>query len=59
MQAGHDVHVYERLTQAGGRMRSVSGPYGSFDIGAQFFTVRDPRFSKCWTPRPAICAPGA
>ena len=46
MQAGHDVHVYERLTQAGGRMRSVSGPYGSFDIGAQFFTVRDPRFQQ-------------
>ena len=46
MQAGHDVHVYERLTQAGGRMRSVSGPYGSFDIGAQYFTVRDPRFQQ-------------
>ena len=46
LQAGHEVHVYERLTQAGGRMRSVSGPYGSFDIGAQFFTVRDPRFQK-------------
>ena len=44
MQAGHDVHVYERLTQAGGRMRSVNGPYGSFDIGAQYFTVRDARF---------------
>ena len=46
MQAGHDVHVYERLTQAGGRMRSVNGPYGSFDIGAQYFTVRDARFQK-------------
>lgn len=46
VQAGHDVHIYERLTQAGGRMRSVSGPYGSFDIGAQFFTVRDPRFQQ-------------
>ena len=44
MQAGHDVHVYERLPQAGGRLRSVNGPYGSFDIGAQYFTVRDPRF---------------
>ncbi|WP_120968545.1 FAD-dependent oxidoreductase [Comamonas sp. lk] len=44
MQAGHDVHVYERLPQAGGRLRSVNGPYGTFDIGAQFFAVRDPRF---------------
>ncbi|WP_294254091.1 FAD-dependent oxidoreductase [uncultured Comamonas sp.] len=52
MQAGHDVHVYERLTQAGGRMRSVSGPYGSFDIGAQFFTVRDPRFKQALDTTP-------
>ena len=27
-------------------MRSVNGPYGSFDIGAQYFTVRDPRFQQ-------------
>lgn len=52
MQAGHDVHVYERLTQAGGRMRSVNGPYGSFDIGAQYFTVRDARFQKALDTTP-------
>lgn len=52
MQAGHDVHVYERLTQAGGRMRSVNGPYGSFDIGTQFFTVRDPRFQQALDTTP-------
>lgn len=52
MQAGHDVHVYERLSQAGGRLRSVSGPYGSFDIGAQFFTVRDTRFQMALDTAP-------
>ncbi|GGH56675.1 hypothetical protein GCM10010975_15560 [Comamonas phosphati] len=52
MQAGHDVHVYERLPQAGGRLRSVSGPYGSFDIGAQFFTVHDPRFQMALDTAP-------
>lgn len=57
MQAGHDVHVYERLSQAGGRMRSVSGPYGSFDIGAQFFTVRDARFQMALDTVPGIVRP--
>ncbi|WP_027016362.1 NAD(P)/FAD-dependent oxidoreductase [Comamonas composti] len=57
MQAGHEVEVYERLTQAGGRMRSVSGPHGSFDLGAQYFTVRDPRFELALQTTPEICRP--
>lgn len=57
MQAGHDVHVYERLPQAGGRMRSVSGEHGSFDIGAQYFTVRDPRFERALETVPGLCRP--
>ncbi len=54
MQAGHDVHVYERLPQAGGRMRSVNGPFGSFDIGAQYFTVRDTRFQQALDTVPGL-----
>ncbi len=57
MQAGHDVHVYERLPQAGGRMRSVSGEHGGFDIGAQYFTVRDPRFELALQTTPGLCRP--
>ena len=57
MQAGCDVHLYERLPQAGGRMRSVSGPYGSFDIGAQFFTVRDARFEQALATVPGLARP--
>jgi predicted NAD/FAD-dependent oxidoreductase len=57
MQAGHDVHVYERLPQAGGRMRSVNGPQGAFDIGAQYFTVRDPRFELALQTVPGLCRP--
>jgi predicted NAD/FAD-dependent oxidoreductase len=57
MQAGHDVHVYERLPQAGGRMRSVASEQGSFDIGAQYFTVRDPRFQQALDTVPGLCRP--
>lgn len=57
MQAGHDVHVYERLPQAGGRMRSVNTEHGSFDIGAQYFTVRDPRFELALQTVPGLCRP--
>lgn len=57
LQAGHDVHVYERLPQAGGRMRSIGSPYGSFDIGAQFFTVRDARFQMALDTVPGLCKP--
>ncbi|CAB5672042.1 glutamate synthase subunit beta [Delftia tsuruhatensis] len=57
MQAGHDVHVYERLPQAGGRMRSVNGAQGAFDIGAQYFTVRDARFEQALQTVPGLCRP--
>ncbi len=43
-QAGHRVTVIEAQTQLGGRMASREASHGSFDVGAQFFTVRDPRF---------------
>jgi renalase len=54
---GHDVVVHERSTAAGGRagtrhIRGIEMPRGlagaalAFDHGAQYFTVRDHRFSE-------------
>jgi renalase len=46
MQAGHEVAVFEKSSGAGGRMSTRSTEFGSFDHGAQYFTVRDARFQK-------------
>lgn len=43
-QAGCEVTVIEKATKPGGRMASRETPFGSFDHGAQYFTVRDARF---------------
>ena len=47
--AGHNVRMFEKGYRASGRMatRSISTPKGdaSFDIGAQYFSVRDPLFA--------------
>jgi predicted NAD/FAD-dependent oxidoreductase len=45
VQAGHHVHVFEKSRGAGGRMSTRETNFGTFDHGAQYFTVRDPRFS--------------
>ena len=45
-RAGHQVTVLEKSEQVGGRMASRQTPFGSFDSGAQYFTVRDPRFQQ-------------
>ena len=53
---GHEVHVYEATANPGGRVgtrnfpalempRPLSGASLAFDHGAQYFTVRDDRFS--------------
>ncbi|MFO1182579.1 NAD(P)/FAD-dependent oxidoreductase [Ottowia sp.] len=46
MQAGHDVTLLEAAPQVGGRTASSDSPFGSFDGGAQYFTVRDARFGQ-------------
>lgn len=46
LQAGQRVTVFEREATAGGRMASEATPFGRFDSGAQYFTVRDPRFAR-------------
>lgn len=57
VQAGHRVSVFEREPQVGGRMASVTTPFGRFDSGAQYFTVRDPRFARALETAPGICKP--
>ncbi len=58
VQAGFKVSVFEKSHGPGGRMATRSTPYGSFDHGVQYFTVRDPQFMKAITEVPgtqAIC----
>jgi renalase len=43
-QAGHHVTVFEKSTGLSGRMSTRRSEFGSFDHGAQYFTVRDERF---------------
>lgn len=53
-QAGHTVTVFEKSRGAGGRMSTRSTEFGSFDHGAQYFTVRDGRFEKALSISPAL-----
>ena len=46
VQAGHRVTVFELERQVGGRMASCDTAFGTFDHGAQYFTVRDQRFEQ-------------
>ena len=57
MQAGHEVTVFEKESGVGGRMASLQTDYGSFDHGAQFFTVRDKRFAQAIATAGAHCQP--
>ncbi len=59
-KAGHHVHVFEKSRGAGGRMSTRDSHFGTFDHGAQYFTVRDPRFSLAIQAVPGttdICRP--
>jgi renalase len=44
MQAGHRVTLFDKSRGFGGRMATRQTEFGSFDHGAQYFTVRDARF---------------
>jgi renalase len=57
VQAGHQVTVLEKNATPGGRTASCDSPFGSFDHGAQYFTVRDPRFEKVLGITPGLCKP--
>ena len=56
-QAGHRVTVFDKNANIGGRMATRSGPFGGFDHGAQYFTVRDARFAKALETVPGLCKP--
>ena len=55
VQAGHRVTVFETGAEPGGRMATRSSAFGSFDPGAQYFTVRDPRFQTALETTPKLC----
>ena len=54
VQAGHRVTVFEKSHTVGGRMATRNSPFGTFDTGAQYFTVRDPRFMQAMQTTPAV-----
>jgi len=55
VQAEHRVTVFEKSRGVSGRMATRSTPFGTFDHGAQYFTVRDPRFALALTTAPRVC----
>jgi renalase len=55
VQAGHKVTVFEKSRGIGGRMATRDSAFGTFDHGAQYFTVRDPRFAKALETAPGLC----
>ncbi len=57
VQAGHDVLVLEKSSRAGGRTTTLDSPFGGFDAGAQYFTVRDARFQQALDTVPGLCRP--
>ncbi len=56
-QAGHEVTVFEKAPHVGGRTSVTDTPFGSFDTGAQYFTVRDPRFEAALATSPGARKP--
>jgi len=56
-QAGHTVTLFEKSRGPGGRMATRDTPFGTFDHGAQYFTVRDPRLTQALEAIPGVCRP--
>jgi renalase len=54
-RAGHHVTLFEKGSVVGGRASSVDSPFGSFDHGTQYFTVRDSRFEEALATAPNAC----
>lgn len=57
VQAGHRVTVLEKSFGLGGRMSTRKSAFGTFDHGAQYFTVRDERFALALKTTPTLCRP--
>ncbi|MGO0306587.1 NAD(P)/FAD-dependent oxidoreductase [Endozoicomonas acroporae] len=45
-ELGHEVTVFEKSRGLGGRLANRREAWGKLDIGAQYFTARDPGFQK-------------
>ncbi|WP_457807442.1 NAD(P)/FAD-dependent oxidoreductase [Kushneria sp. EE4] len=45
-QTGRNVQIFDKGRRPGGRMSSRCNAHGLFDLGAQYFTVRDPDFAR-------------
>ena len=56
-QGGQRVTLLEKSAGVGGRMATRASPFGGFDHGAQYFTVRDPRFALALQTVPGLCKP--
>ena len=56
-QAGHRVTLLDKSAGLGGRMATRRSDFGGFDHGAQYFTVRDPRFAQAMATTPGLCKP--
>jgi len=56
-QAGHQVQVFEQSRGYGGRMATRDSAFGTFDLGVQYFTVRDARFARALDTVPGLCRP--
>lgn len=57
LQAGHQVSLFEENPTSGGRMATQPSPFGSFDVGTQYFTLRDARFETALKTVPGLCRP--
>ena len=57
LQAGHQVTLFEKSRGLGGRMATRSSPFGTFDHGVQYFTVRDARFERALQTVAGLCKP--
>ena len=55
VQAGHQVTLFEKSRGIGGRMATRDSAFGTFDHGAQYFTVRDSRFKLALDTVPGVC----
>lgn len=55
VQAGRQVTLFEQAREVGGRMASRATPFGRFDHGVQYFTVRDDRFAAALATAPDQC----
>lgn len=45
-EAGRSLVLFEKSRGSGGRMASKRSPIGELDLGAQYFTARDPAFQS-------------